>query len=68
MTKNLFAPQIENCLLMCDVFGRFDGDVEYLEFVRNQDKTEADVKRMVALLRRALNSGVKLGFRLRDDL
>ena len=38
--------EIEVCLLQVDVFGRFDGDIEFLNLVRNGACTEQDIRRM----------------------
>ena len=64
-TKLELSPiQIDNLLLMYDVGGRFDGDIEFLTLVLKEEQTFEGAKRARELLR---NSGVQLGFHLRGD-
>lgn len=60
----LSSTQIKNVLLMCDIGGRFDGDLEVLNFFFSDEKTFEEAEHIRALLR---NSGVPVGLRMCVD-
>ena len=69
--EDMTDAEIEVCLIQIDIGGRFDGDIEFLNLVRDgvfepkrPEQMEEDAKRMRELLR---HSGVPVGFRLGDD-
>jgi hypothetical protein len=44
--EDMTGDEIEVCLLQMDLVGRFDGDIEFLNLVRNGAYTEQDIRRM----------------------